>query len=117
MNKFSIFRISSFQEFVFALCTLMTQILVIVKTFLLSVNKKTFLEVLAYLENHCWHTNYNSYEKQLLDKCRRMCIFFICTFNFFALGTATSYTVGPIIGKLVYSNSFQMKNLFYNFIS
>ncbi|XP_076229588.1 odorant receptor 13a-like isoform X2 [Nomia melanderi] len=74
----------------------MTIAMVILKVIVLTLNKQLFFEVVAHLEKHFWHNNYDPYEKLLLDRCRHMCTFFICIFNFFAIGTVVNYTLAPI---------------------
>ncbi|XP_076301385.1 odorant receptor 13a-like [Lasioglossum baleicum] len=51
------------------------------------------------MEKRFWHTNYDSYEQALLDKCKKLSVAFICTFNFFAQGTAFSYSLESSVGK------------------
>ncbi|XP_076382059.1 uncharacterized protein LOC117228400 [Megalopta genalis] len=103
---------NSFEDTIFALCNIVTVCLVLCKITTLYVKKSKFYELLAYSESNFWHTNYDSREKMYLDECRGMCVLFICFFNFFAQGTAFSYTIEPLVAY--FGNNATARSLPFN---
>ncbi|XP_076650580.1 odorant receptor 13a-like [Halictus rubicundus] len=89
---------NSFEETIFSLCNIVTVALVLCKISALYIRRPQFFQLVAYMEKRFWHTNYDSREKALMEQCRYISVVFICFFNFFAQGTAFSYTIEPLIG-------------------
>ncbi|XP_078043866.1 uncharacterized protein LOC144473657 [Augochlora pura] len=102
----------SFEDTMFALCNLFTGGLVTLKIAALYLHKKQFKELLVYLQDNFWHTNYDTNEKTFLNQCKAQCIFFICSFNFFAQGTAVCYLIEP--GIAYFGNNDLNRKLLFN---
>ncbi|XP_078041904.1 odorant receptor 13a-like [Augochlora pura] len=102
----------SFEDTIFALCNVVTVILVLCKIFTLYLKRTKFCELLTYSENNFWHLNYDPHERIYLDECRKMSILFICFFNFFAQGTALSYTIESFVGY--FGNNMSARTLPFN---
>ncbi|XP_076384640.1 odorant receptor 13a-like isoform X2 [Megalopta genalis] len=102
---------NSFEDTMLALCNLFTGGLVTAKVTALYLHKKQFKELLVYLENNFWHTKYDTNEKTFLNQCKAQCIFFICSFNFFAQGTALCFLIEPCMAYFG-NNDFARKLLF-----
>ncbi|XP_076382694.1 odorant receptor 13a-like isoform X2 [Megalopta genalis] len=81
----------------FAMCNMVTVLIVLCKACVLHIKKKQFTELLAYSENHFWHTNYDACETVFLEECKKLCTAIICLFNFLAQSTSFSYIIEPIV--------------------
>lgn len=83
----------------YVMCNIGTTALVSVKLLTLLVYIEELHDLIIYVEKNFWRGNYDSYEQGIVDNCKRTCTLFICTFTFFAQGTAISYPIGPLIGE------------------
>ncbi|XP_076384873.1 uncharacterized protein LOC117219911 [Megalopta genalis] len=101
----------SFEDTMLALCNLFTEGLVTAKVTALYLCKKQFKELLVYLEDNFWHTNYDTNEKTFLNQCKAQCILFICSFTFFAQGTSICFLMEPCMAYFE-NNDFARKLLF-----
>ncbi|XP_078051326.1 uncharacterized protein LOC144477476 isoform X2 [Augochlora pura] len=102
-------RIKSFEETIFALCNLVTVMIVLCKMCVLYAKKQEFTVLLGYLEKHFWHTNYDAFERTLLEQCKKLCIIIICLFNFLAQMTSFSYVIEPVV--VYFDKSVSVKKL------
>ncbi|XP_068978354.1 uncharacterized protein [Bombus flavifrons] len=90
------FTWGDFSDTVYTMCNLVTIILVLFKILVCFVYKKELLSLIRYAKTNFWHSNYNSHERMIVDRCKRTCTVLVCVFTFFAQGTVISYVIGPI---------------------
>ncbi|XP_076382684.1 odorant receptor 13a-like isoform X2 [Megalopta genalis] len=88
---------TSFEDTIFALCNIVTVLIVLCKTCVLYIKKSQFSELLVYSEKHFWHTNYDACETVLIKECKRLCIIITCLFNLFAQSISFSYILEPLV--------------------
>ncbi|XP_078051328.1 odorant receptor Or2-like isoform X3 [Augochlora pura] len=100
---------NSGSETIFALCNLVTVMIVLCKMCVLYAKKQEFTVLLGYLEKHFWHTNYDAFERTLLEQCKKLCIIIICLFNFLAQMTSFSYVIEPVV--VYFDKSVSVKKL------
>ncbi|XP_071867039.1 uncharacterized protein [Bombus fervidus] len=81
---------------VYIVCNLVTIVLVLFKILVCFVYKKELLSLIRYAKTNFWHSNYDSHERMIVDRCKRTCTVLVCVFTFFAQGTVISYVIGPI---------------------
>ncbi|XP_043259311.1 odorant receptor 13a-like [Colletes gigas] len=94
------YELGDFSERIYTMNNLVTLLTVMFKIFILFTHKQKFLELILYSKKNFWHSNYDPYEKTIVDNCKHICTSLICIFSFFAQGTAISYAVGPIIANI-----------------
>ncbi|XP_054008568.1 odorant receptor 13a-like [Hylaeus anthracinus] len=97
-----------FGELIYVMCTIMTAVMVLFKILVLFWQKKKFLELVAYPKKNFWHSNYDCYERMVINNCSRTCTYFICIFNFFAQSTVISYAIWPIMENVGRNESDRM---------
>ncbi|XP_043512091.1 odorant receptor 13a-like [Frieseomelitta varia] len=86
-----------FGETIYIMCNVVTIILVLTKIFVLLIYYDELHDVIHYAKRNFWHTDYDSYEQMIMDRCKRTCITFVCIFSFFAEGTVTTYIIRPLM--------------------
>ncbi|XP_017766930.1 PREDICTED: uncharacterized protein LOC108555664 [Eufriesea mexicana] len=79
----------------YVMCNIGTVGLVTVKLLALLVYIEELHDLINYAQKNFWQGNYDSYEQNIVNNCKRTFVF-VCTFTFFAQGTAISYPLGPL---------------------
>ncbi|XP_076650578.1 odorant receptor 10-like [Halictus rubicundus] len=67
------------------------------KLFVLFVYKKDFLSLVVHLRRQFLESDYDAYERTILDACKSNCAIFIGSFTFFTHVTLVGYILGPLI--------------------
>ncbi|OAD60886.1 Odorant receptor Or2 [Eufriesea mexicana] len=83
---------------IYVMCNIVTVVLVTVKLLDLFIYIEELHDLINYANKNFWHSNYDAYEQSMIDNCKRTCIIFVCTFIFFAQGTAFSFVITPVLG-------------------
>ena len=83
----------------YIMCNVVTIALVLLKFLVSLVYKKELIDLIQYAKTNFWHSNYDSHEQMIVDKCKRSCMINVCIFTCFAQGTVFSYLVEPIKGE------------------
>ncbi|XP_076678237.1 odorant receptor 82a-like [Andrena cerasifolii] len=81
-------------------CNILTLMLAILKLFTLLLHRKDFFELVVYLQQEFLRSNYDTYERTILHRCKRICTFFICCFTCFVHATLVSYVISPIVANI-----------------
>ncbi|XP_076175221.1 odorant receptor 10-like [Ptiloglossa arizonensis] len=89
-----------FSDCAYTACNILCLIMVLLKLFVILVNRKKFIDLLLYSYKHIWHTNYDFNEKVMLANCKRICTLSIALINCCAQGTSVSYILTPIMANI-----------------
>ncbi|XP_017766938.1 PREDICTED: odorant receptor 13a-like [Eufriesea mexicana] len=84
---------------IYVMCNIVTVVLVTVKLLDLFIYIEELHDLINYANKNFWHSNYDAYEQSMIDNCKRTCIIFVCTFIFFAQGTAFSFVITPVLAN------------------
>ncbi|XP_043512088.1 uncharacterized protein LOC122529741 [Frieseomelitta varia] len=71
-----------------------------IKILVLLAHKEDFFRLILYLQRKFLHSDYDSYERQIVIGFKRKCTFFIYFLTFFTLATVASYIVNPLIANI-----------------
>ncbi|KAF7386889.1 hypothetical protein HZH66_011341 [Vespula vulgaris] len=95
-----IYSRDNFTEAIYILCNTMTLVMVLSKMLILTLHRTKFMYLIKYMQDQFWNSNYEPEENVIVEKCRKQCTYFVCSFTFFALGTVFCYVLTPIIENI-----------------
>lgn len=81
------------------MCNVVTVVLVLLKFLVSLTYKKELIGLIQYAKTNFWHSNYDSYEQMIVDRCKHSCTTHVCIFTCLVQGTVFSYLVEPIKGE------------------
>ncbi|XP_076630706.1 odorant receptor 10-like [Colletes latitarsis] len=89
-------RQEDFGVFVYNMCNVLSLGMAMFKILVLFTHRKDLFYLIAYLKQKFLQSDYDEYEKTIVDTCKRASAFFVCTFTCFAHATLISYVMYPI---------------------
>ncbi|KAF3426621.1 hypothetical protein E2986_13967 [Frieseomelitta varia] len=84
----------------FTACNMLSSLMPFIKILVLLAHKEDFFRLILYLQRKFLHSDYDSYERQIVIGFKRKCTFFIYFLTFFTLATVASYIVNPLIANI-----------------
>ena len=78
---------------------IITVSLVLIKLLTSFIYNEELLGIIRYAKTNFWHSNYDTCEKSIMNKCQRTCNYLVFVFTFFAQGTVLGFILRPILGK------------------
>ncbi|XP_053997333.1 uncharacterized protein LOC128886432 isoform X1 [Hylaeus anthracinus] len=91
---------SDFTECLYVSVNFLSLMLPTIKLLIVLAHKKDFFELIRYMQEKFFHGTYDIQEKTLMNSCKSVCAFYICTFTWCAHSTVFSYVVSPIIANI-----------------
>ncbi|XP_031371291.1 LOW QUALITY PROTEIN: odorant receptor 13a-like [Apis dorsata] len=76
-----------------------TLIISLVKICNIIIYKGKFLNLIVNMQENFWNVNYDYHEKEILDDCKKICIFFISSVTTIAICAIISYLMTPFIAQ------------------
>ncbi|XP_017891477.2 odorant receptor 13a-like isoform X1 [Ceratina calcarata] len=70
-----------------------------VKVSIVLLHKVEFLNLIVYMREKFWTADYDAHEKNIVDKCRRTCIFFICCVTTVGMCVMALYIITPFLSQ------------------
>lgn len=80
-------------------CNIITMSLVLIKLLTSFIYNEELVGIIRYAKTNFWHSNYDTSEKLIMNKCQRTCNYLVFVFTFFAQGTVLGFILRPILGK------------------
>lgn len=99
-------------------CNIITMSLVLIKLLTSFIYNEELVGIIRYAKTNFWHSNYDTSEKLIMNKCQRTCNYLVFVFTFFAQGTVLGFILRPILGKRAFRRlekvklSIKIKNWF-----
>ncbi|XP_076629913.1 uncharacterized protein LOC143346056 [Colletes latitarsis] len=90
----------NFSDCAYVACNVLCLTMVLLKLFVVFVNRKKFIELLLYTHKQFWHTNYDPTEKIMIINCKRVCTVSLVLINFCVQATIVSYVIAPIVENI-----------------
>ncbi|XP_006610187.1 odorant receptor 13a-like [Apis dorsata] len=84
-------------DILYAMTNTITTIMALIKICIILMYKGKFLNLIVYMQQNFWNVNYDYREKEILDDCRKTCIFFISSVTTIGMCTVMSYLTTPVI--------------------
>ncbi|XP_017766917.1 PREDICTED: odorant receptor 13a-like [Eufriesea mexicana] len=94
------FSLEDFVACIFIICNSVGLVLNLTKIIIVFIHKRKFLNLIAYMQNNFWHSNYDQNEHEIIADAKYMCIYFVCVFAFFSQCTVFSYMITPILENI-----------------
>lgn len=91
---------NSLQDILYVVTNNITLIISLVKICNIIIYKGKFLNLIVNMQENFWNVNYDYHEKEILDDCKKICIFFISSVTTIAICAIISYLMTPFIGRL-----------------
>ncbi|XP_003249267.2 odorant receptor 13a [Apis mellifera] len=84
-------------DILYAMTNTITTIMALIKICIILTYKGKFLNLIVYMQQNFWNVDYDCQEKEILDDCRKTCIFFISSVTTIGMCTVMSYLTTPVI--------------------
>lgn len=89
----------SFQDILYVITNFLTVMISFVKIIIIMIYKKEFIDMILYMEKNFWNVKYDFQEEEILNNCRKTCIFFVTSVSTIGICAMISYAITPIIGE------------------
>ena len=93
------YDLPNLQDSIYVACNIITVSLVLIKLLTSFIYNEELLGIIRYAKTNFWHSNYDTCEKSIMNKCQRTCNYLVFVFTFFAQGTVLGFILRPILGK------------------
>ncbi|XP_026300224.1 uncharacterized protein LOC724202 [Apis mellifera] len=91
------FSWGNFSDSIYVACNIITVSLVLIKLLTSFIYNEELLGIIRYAKTNFWHSNYDTCEKSIMNKCQRTCNYLVFVFTFFAQGTVLGFILRPIL--------------------
>ncbi|XP_078041898.1 odorant receptor 13a-like isoform X1 [Augochlora pura] len=81
-------------------CNILCLNIALFKIFVISLQKKKFLDLVEYMDRNFWHSDYAPYEQRIFVSWKRTCTYFICIFTIFTEASIICYAIRPIVANI-----------------
>ncbi|XP_016904178.2 uncharacterized protein LOC107992669 [Apis cerana] len=82
-------------DVLYALTNNITMVIGLIKIYVILLYKGKFLNLIVYMQQNFWNVNYDCHEKEILDDCRKTCIFFVSSITTIGTCAMISYLMTP----------------------
>lgn len=100
------------QAITYTACSIMPVIIVLLKISIFILHRTKMMDLIKYTQENFWYREYDDFGEMILKRIDNKGILLMCSFTFFVQGTAVTYTLTPIIGKLS-NNSMIFLSFFF----
>ncbi|XP_003249268.2 odorant receptor 13a [Apis mellifera] len=86
-------------DILYSITNNITMIMALIKISIIIIYKGKFLNLIACMQQNFWKVNYDYREKEILNDCRKTCIFFVSCLTTMVICAMISYLIIPFIAK------------------
>ncbi|XP_012345366.1 odorant receptor 13a-like [Apis florea] len=84
-------------DILYVITNFLTVMISFVKIIIIMIYKKEFIDMILYMEKNFWNVKYDFQEEEILNNCRKTCIFFVTSVSTIGICAMISYAITPII--------------------
>ncbi|KAK9293403.1 hypothetical protein QLX08_011639 [Tetragonisca angustula] len=87
-------------DILYVVTNLLTVVMGLLKICIILTHKNEFLNLIIYMQQNFWNVDYDFCEREVLNNCKRTCVFFVSCVTSIGICAMLSYVITPILENI-----------------
>ncbi|XP_017766926.1 PREDICTED: uncharacterized protein LOC108555659 [Eufriesea mexicana] len=87
-------------DILYSITTTLTVIMSLFKICIIMKHRGDFASLILYMQQNFWNVKYDFQEKEILNNCKRVCTFFVCSVTTIGICAMVSFIITPLMENM-----------------